>query len=469
MNLRKIILIPFFAIISICSFFSCGEDRWKEYEYQTALDSWMYDIMNQNYLWYQKIPDYNNLNLFLTPEAFLAKIKASGDNYSFVDSVLESPLPTYGFDYSLVRNPDNDTAYNALITYVIPGSPADLAGMQRGNWIMKVDTSFISKKYEVNLLQGFAARKLVMGEWKEVEIVPGEGEEIPEEPEYVYKVAANLDTLDMGAAKIVEDSPIHSYKILTLNDGSEAGYLMYNSFTAGTNEEPEKYNNKLRAISQEIYQRNIHRLILDLRYNEGGSIDCAQLLGTILAPASYLNDTMVVLEYNDKNANRNRALTFDSQLLKSGKNTDLNTLILLVSGQTAGAPEMMIHGLNGKIHQVIAIGSSTKGQNVATEKFINEEYSWAVNPAVCSVYNSDKETYSSFLPTYSASTTDYQYFLPFGDPNETLLSIAIEVLEGTYPPQKDAQKYNKVTTPFKIEKSVRNTSSIRFEKGLRIK
>ena len=35
---------------------------------------------------------------------------------------------------------------------------------------MKVDTSYISKKYETYLLQGTKAVKLTLGEWKEVEI-----------------------------------------------------------------------------------------------------------------------------------------------------------------------------------------------------------------------------------------------------------------------------------------------------------
>ena len=90
--------------------------------------------------------DYNDLNLFLDPATFLSKVKASNDNYSFVDSVMSMPLPTYGFDYSLIRSQDIDTAYNALITYVIPNSPADQAGLKRGDWIMKVDTFYISKK-----------------------------------------------------------------------------------------------------------------------------------------------------------------------------------------------------------------------------------------------------------------------------------------------------------------------------------
>ena len=114
-------------------------------------------------------------------------------------------------------------------------------------------------------------------------------------------------------------------------------------------------------------------MILDLRYNKGGSIDCAQLLSTMLVPSYYLDQTMAFLEYNDKNTAKDATLTFDSKLLSpSGKNLDLTTLIVLISGETAGAPEMLIHCLNGKIRELIAIGSSSKGQNVATEQFINE-------------------------------------------------------------------------------------------------
>lgn len=471
MNLRKIILIPALIIAFISGFISCGVDRWPEYAHQTALDSWMYDIMQQNYLWYGSMPSYDDVNLFLDPAGFLAKVKASNDSYSFVDSVMETPLPTYGFDYSLVRSQDIDTAYNALVTYVIPGSPAEKAGLQRGNWIMKVDTSYISKKYETALLQGTQARDLVMGVWKEV--IP-EVEEGEEEPEPVYKVVPNDITLKMGAAQIVEDNPFHKSKILDLSTG-KVGYLMYNSFTAGTKDDPEKYNNELREWSAELAQENINKVILDLRYNAGGTLDCVQLLSTILAPSYYLDQKMTFLEYNDKNIDKDATLTFDQQLLKNGKNLDLNTLIVLISGETAGAPEMLMNNLNNKIQKLIGIGSSTKGQNVATEKFINEEFSWAVNPVVCTVYNSEHDTFSGgFQPHYSvSSSTDYSTFLPFGDPKEALLSVAIGVLEGTYPPTDPDEPETETETTssksIKIEKSVSSPASRKFIRGLQLK
>ena len=455
-NLRKILLIPALIVVSVSSFFSCGVDRWPEYAHLTELDTWMYDIMQQNYLWYQYMPGYDEVNLFQDPATFLSKAKWDKDSYSFVDSVLEAPLPTYGFDYSLVKSQDNDTAYNALITYVIPESPAEKAGLQRGDWIMKVDTSYISKKYETQLLQGTIARELSMGVWKEVEEEPEEGEEVPEEPVMVYKVVPNGVTLDLGAAQSIEDQPVHKYEILTLDNGAKVGYLMYNSFTAGTNNDPEKYNNELRKVSTIFQEANVQATILDLRYNEGGSLDCVQLLATI---------------------------NFDQEVLKTGVNLNQNTLVAITSGTTAGAAEMLLTSLykEEQAPNIIVMGSASKGQTVATEQFINETYRWSVNPVVCTVYNSDHDAGEDafvLVPsdkfkiseTSINGTTDYSQFLPFGNPKERMLSIAIQTLEGTYPPKdEDKEEETRSTKSIKIEKSVSSPASRRFAGGLRIK
>ena len=473
-KLRKIILIPALSIVFISGFFSCGVDRWPEYAHQTALDTWMLDIMQQNYLWYQDLPSYDDVNLFLDPASFLSKVKSKSDSYSFVDSVMETPLPTYGFDYSLVRSADIDTAYNALITYVIPGSPAEAAGLVRGDWIMKVDTSYISKKYETQLLQGTKARDLVMGVWKEVPVEPEEGE-VGEEETTVYKVVPNDKTLKLPAARAVEDNPVHKTEILTVKENNsdiKVGYLMYNSFTAGTKADPEKYNDELRQISQEFKTAGVKYVILDLRYNAGGSLDCVQLLGTILTSNARLNGPMAYLEYNDKNRNKDATINFDPTILGSGTNLNLPGLFVITSGTTAGAPEMLIGSLFLKdSYPVVSIGSATKGQNVATEQFVNEEFLWSVNPVVCTVYNSKHDENGSFVPnadlkiseTTIDGITNYSEFLPFGDPNERLLKVAIGVIEGTYPPKKEEDTTTKAQ--FKIEKSVISPASRRFVGG----
>lgn len=460
-------------MVSISSFISCGVDRWPEYAHQTALDSWIYDIMQQNYLWYEALPTYEEVNLFQEPAAFLSKVKISQDSYSFVDSVMDAPLPTYGFDYTLVRSIVNDTAYNALITYVIPDSPAANAGLERGNWIMKVDTSFISRKYETQLLQGTQAVELTLGEWKEVEI---ESDIEDEEPTKVFMVVpVEGEPVEMPAARVVEDNPVHKYEILPVTENGlniKVGYLMYNSFIAGTRTEPQIYNNELRRISQEFKEANVKYVILDLRYNAGGSIDCVQLLGTILTSASRLNEPMAFLQYNNKNTDRDTTIIFDEKVLETGTNLNQSGLFVITSGTTAGAPEMLIHSLLVKDeYSVISIGSATKGQNVATEQFINEEFRWSVNPVVSTVYNAEHDTYGSYTPHSDLRISDNNYseFLPFGNPNERLLKVALGVIEGTFPPKDEEE--TPANASFKIEKSVTSPASRRFVggNGLKIK
>ena len=57
---------------------------------------------------------------------------------------------------------------------------------------------------------------------------------------------------------------------------------MYNSFTAGTNSDPDKYNNETATKSHKSSKNSWRENMLYLTYvtNTGGSLDCVQLLGT---------------------------------------------------------------------------------------------------------------------------------------------------------------------------------------------
>ncbi len=119
---------------------------------------------------------------------------------------------------------------------------------------------------------------------------------------------------------------------------------MYNSFTAGTNSDPEKYNNELRQISQEFKTAGVKYVILDLRYNTGGSLDCVQLLGTILTSEARLNKPMAYLEYNNKNRDKDATIKFGRD--KRDVNLDLHSSNCHVpTNTTDGAPEMLIRSL----------------------------------------------------------------------------------------------------------------------------
>ena len=390
MKIRKLLYFPLLGLLALTSLFSCGEDRWKEYYPLTGRDLWMDSLMREVYLWYEDIPAANSLNYFQAPDAFLKSILSKNDKgFSTVDSIMDTPLPSYGFDYTLYKVATSDTTYTALVSYVAKNSPAEDAGLERGNWIMLVDGDSITKKTEERLIDGGAR------------------------------------TLRIGKYVIVKEE----------NNGGTEG-----DTENGENEEEDKEvgiiqetgDVALPAVSQECKQRGINNLVLDFRYNSGGEMECVQLLADILVPADKLESPFAFLQYNDKQSAQNRDLILDSQLLQGGVNLNLPTVYIITSGTTAGAAEMLINCLKPYM-KVVLIGQTTKGEYVATETFINPKYPWAVRPVVCEVFNSNGEAdYSAgFKPDIAINETSYlQYYLPLGEPDEILLHTALQVIAG---------------------------------------
>ena len=374
MKIRKLLYFPLLGLLALTSLFSCGEDRWKEYYPLTGRDLWMDSLMREVYLWYEDIPAANSLNYFQAPDAFLKSILSKNDKgFSTVDSIMDTPLPSYGFDYTLYKVATSDTTYTALVSYVAKNSPAEDAGLERGNWIMLVDGDSITKKTEERLIDG-GARTLRIGKYmivKEENNGGTEGDTENGENEEDKEVGIIQETGDVAlpAVRPVTESAIYDTNFIQL-EGTDykIAYLAYNSFTAGTAEQSEKYNNELRAFSQECKQRGINNLVLDFRYNSGGEMECVQLLADILVPADKLESPFAFLQYNDKQSAQNRDLILDSQLLQ-----------------------------------------------------------------VCEVFNSNGEAdYSAgFKPDIAINETSYlQYYLPLGEPDEILLHTALQVIAG---------------------------------------
>lgn len=119
MKIRKLLYFPLLGLLALTSLFSCREDRWKEYYPLTGRDLWMDSLMREVYLWYEDIPAANSLNYFQAPDAFLKSILSKNDKgFSTVDSIMDTPLPSYGFDYTLYKVATSDTTYTALVSYV---------------------------------------------------------------------------------------------------------------------------------------------------------------------------------------------------------------------------------------------------------------------------------------------------------------------------------------------------------------
>lgn len=402
---------------------SCGVNRWEEYYPLTQRDMWIDSLMREEYLWYKDIPSSENLNYFSEPATFLNSLLSSlDDGYSRIDSLYDVPETGYGFDYTLYSIADNDTAYNALVTYIIPGSPAEDAGLKRGEWIMMVDNEYITKKNETILTEG-TAKKLLVGTY---------GETTDEEGETVGFVKADRET-QLPATCDVQDKDIPVCQVLEQN-GKHIGYMLYNTFSPDNADEVKQY-------AQQFKDSNVSDVVLDLRYNAGGDMESVELMAAILAPANQMGNALAQLKYSDKKSTKDRTLTLDESLLQGTANLGLKRLYVLTSTTTAGASEMLINCLKPYM-DVFIVGEKTKGQTVATEPFCSQKHSYCLRPVVCEVFNAQgtSDYASGFTPDEQVgSLSNLATVLPFGDPNETLLAKAIALINGETTPDEDVQ------------------------------
>lgn len=443
MKARNTLLFIWGALILPIYLTSCGVDRWKEYAGQTRTDRWIDDTMRVWYYWADAIPHTNDLNYFQEPFTFFASLKSEEDKFSTIDSLTSSTatrsIPytehSYGFQFTTNQVEGNDTALYAHVLYVADGSPASDISLERAEWIMEMNGEPITEK-NYQKLYGSDAMEVTVGYY-----------------------GAELDTIiayeaprQMAAARTINDNPVH-YKNVYVSGSKRIGYLVYNHFSSGPTTDSREYDNDLRNAFQYFSSQQVNEFILDLRYNNGGLLSCAELMCAMLAPSSALGQELGHLEFSNRFNPQTVPFTLNSALIGNGANLNLSTLYVLTSNQTASASEMVINCLAPYMNVVI-IGGTTVGKNVGSRTFTSPELMLTMSPIVCKIYNSKGESdyESGFAPAYSEyevnETSDMARFLPFGDTKEALLSTALGVIDGSIEPpaQEEESASLKVTT-----------------------
>lgn len=412
-------IIPLLLCIILAS---CGEDRRTEYLEATAQDKWLYDMMAENYYWYADMPSSRGLNYFTAVPAFFGKILSTKDTgRSYVEDITDiESRNSYGFGFDAsVRY--NDSAYAVRVLYVESDSPANDAGLKRGDWIIKRNDQYIIRNRIDSLYKG-----------KNIVLTLGEYYETTDENDNpIYGFREKEDGVrNLSAARITTDNPIHHYGIYST--GSKTiGYLAYYHLKREQRENNESYNEELRSISNAFRSANLSDFILDLRYNAGGSIESAQLLGSILAPAEALGNTMCHLSFNDKTAaEKDTTLLFDNAVLGNGSNLNLNSLYIITGSATGGIPETLINSLKAYINDVIIIGQTTKGNFTGTHAYTNEDFpQYIFYPVDCMISNAkDEVPATGFTPNYTINELNYDMY-PIGDINEILLYATVYFIE----------------------------------------
>ena len=420
------------ALLGLLALQSCEKDPDLPTE-TLVLNNWIWDGMNDFYLWEAHIPTLNP-NVEPEPSEFFDKILYKDDRDSRIFEDYESAralsdgvematgMEVYPMMYT-------ETQVVVFVQYVVPGTPAADSGIVRGDIILTIDgqtlteTNYYSLYYQNTATFGF-------GEWDGTSINPN-GTEIS------------------LTASVLELNPVLYDKVIDY-EGYKIGYLVYTLFSNGANNE---WLNALNAVFEKFKSEGVSELVMDVRYNPGGDLALTSYIASTLGPASAMEDNAVFVDmvWNSRYSeywagadldNDGRADGLDSKQLRvrlphSDFNLDLSRIFFLTTGGTASAPESLITGLY-PYTDVVQVGTTTYGKCYASIMVGDWEepirHNWAMRPIV--IKYSNAEGYTDFVegiePDFEVQD-NLLYAKPFGSLEDPLLAKALEEITGVSP------------------------------------
>lgn len=393
------------------------------------INKWVIDTMRKDYLWIEDLPIDNQLSFTDSPEPFFYGLLSSRDRFSWIQNAqelnneLSGVIKTSGMGLGLVYLYTDGDEVMASVRYVLKNTPAASAGIKRGDLFTKVngqqlmadannnvplaDVLFGNNPFSIQLVK-IEGNQLVND--REVTLTPIEGYQEP---------AVLLNT------------------ILETNSGKKVAYLFYNRFLPDPDE--------LLAAFGTFKAANADELILDLRYNGGGSIGVAGLLAGLIQADFNENDVFVQyqynsLYYNDEDTYKSLLGTVYINEVKN-KNINLPRVFILATGSSASASELVQNNLKPFLGDanVIHIGSTTYGKNVGSytieidPKNDPQQIEWGIQPIIVQLANKNGfgDYGAGFTPAAENQVNEWDElpWKPLGSPEDPFIARALAIID----------------------------------------
>jgi C-terminal processing protease CtpA/Prc len=356
--------------------------------------------MNQQYYWYRQMPA-GDASVGTMDAYFQSLLYRPTDRYSFSQATaafdqLFVDGRKVGYGYSLNWDPNRQLLQ---VRMVEPLSPVAKAGLQRGDTILRIDG-----KSPAQVMAGELATVSTPGVLRTFEIQDVQGT-----PRVLQVASADF------ALSPVAYSNIYA---VTRSDGSRAtvGYLVYHQFvTYGATE----LNNALDTFRSS----GVNELVLDLRYNGGGSVSVSRDLASYIGGTLTSGKVYTQLRFNDRNPGSNSTYSFLVRLPSQGL-ADLKRVVVIASGDTASASELLVNGLR-PFMPVTLVGETTYGKPYG---FVPRSYCGITYNAVNfeTVNSLGVGGYTSGFSPDCNVADDLNH--PFGDPTERRLRVALNYI-----------------------------------------
>lgn len=437
-NTLKILILFLVAVLTLSS---CeDDDDTLNVPQNLEVQNFIWKGLNLYYLWQEDSPDLaddrfanqDQLNTFLTnyaePKALFDHLKVDSsidrfsilvDDYVLLENLFQGVSKSNGMDFTLRFKAGSETEIYGVVNYIIPNSEAAAKNITRGTVFSGINGQSLTLNNYQSLLSG-ASYTLNLADYNDGTITP------------------NAQSISLIKTELTEN-PIFLTKVIESN-GKKTGYLMYNAFTAN-------YDLQLNQAFATLKAAGVTDLVLDLRYNGGGSVLTATRLASMIT-GQFSGQLFAKQQWNPKvqayfeeNNPAQLVNNFTSTVGNAAINSlNLNRVFVLTTGGTASASELVINGLKPYI-EVIQIGTTTVGKNVGSitlydsptfnKSDVNSRHKYAMQPIVIKTINKDGfgDYQDGLLPTVVQAENPGNLGV-LGNENEPFLSTALGLING---------------------------------------
>jgi len=438
---------------------SCGEEYGRvedEDEVQgddippevLKINEFVYAYAQEYYLWSETV-DWRRMYPEKEPDpyAFFDKVIYKDDEWSLLTDdlgALQNQVDgnETSFGYSLIFGQYSDSEdLFAIILYVYPGTPAEKAGLKRGDFLIGIDGEYITKE---NYMQLYDASMLLL---MRATYTDGGLEVDP--------------TLLLISAEQVYQNPVLKDTVI-VKGANRIGYLSYSNYTMASEAD-------LVRVFSDFKSKGVTDVVLDLRYNGGGYMRTMSVLVSILAPLQAVKGKQVYLKqiWNPSLAKEYAAQGEDLTERFTDTlsvNMDLHRLYVLTSEYSASASESTIVGLRPYLN-VVQIGDTTYGKYCAGALFnalVYDKNKWVTDESIANwgmylmLYRLtdvlDDDSFLGGLAPDIIAEEDYLSMYPWGDERDLLLGRAIGEITGV--PYADVRS-ERAPLPYVIRRDLR--------------
>ena len=368
----------------------CGSSESSSTDFSQNEKLFLHNLFLTEYLWYDQVAQEVAYDTFEAPQQMIDSLKVLPDRWSYTltqnDYEEQANQISGGFGFSYSRETFD-------ILFVRIEAPA-YGKLLRGDKIVRINEQNVSSDTLTQASQNLNT--------------PTTFEVVRKDELHFIIVTPSDYTFRVSLAKIISQNE------------KKIGYFRYDSFTQRSVEEIEE------AFAL-FKQSNIDELVIDLRYNGGGSLATASTLLDNLTN-QHPSQPQFRLVWNENYPNKTDTYTFEEQTLQDGNELSIKRIFFLVTENTASASEAIISALIPYLgdENVITIGQRTHGKPVGMQgRTYGDNYYFLIN-FILQNANAQSSSFDGIEPTCTA-TDDITHAM--GDSNETMLQSAIFYIE----------------------------------------